>query len=158
MRNNERSKLVLVALLLCAMAAQGAQSPSRIPTVLLQSSSPLITFRILFNTGSAYDPPGKEGVAAITAAMLTQGGTATKTSDQIQATLYPTSASIGAQVDKEMTVVTATTHRETLDQVYSVLQDMLLHPGFREEDFKRIRDNTLNFIKTSLRERDDEEL
>jgi zinc protease len=35
---------------------------------------------------------------------------------------------------------------------------MLLHPGFREDDFKRIRDNTLNFIKTSLRERDDEEL
>jgi zinc protease len=158
MKNNGRSKLVLAALLLGVMAVQGAQSPSRIPTVLLPSSSPLITFRVLFNTGAAYDPPGKEGIASITAAMLTQGGTATRTSDQIQAALYPTSASIGAQVDKEMTVFTATTHRETLDQVYSVLREMLLEPGFREDDFKRLRDNTLNFIKTSLRERDDEEL
>jgi len=145
-------------LLVSVIALHAAQTPSRIPTVLLPSTSPLVTFRILFNTGSAYDPPGKEGLAALTAAMVTQGGTASMTSEQIQAALYPTSASISAQVDKEMTVFTASTHRETLDRVYAALQGMLLDPGFREEDFKRIRDNTLNFLKTSLRERDDEEL
>ena len=42
-------------------------------------------------------------------------------------------------------------HRETLEVFYPVLRDLLLTPGFRDEDFKRIRDNTLNFLKTSLR-------
>ncbi|HVG29551.1 MAG TPA: hypothetical protein VM864_07610, partial [Pyrinomonadaceae bacterium] len=38
--------------------------------VLLPTSSPLVTFRILFMTGSAADPAGKEGLANLTASML----------------------------------------------------------------------------------------
>src|SRR5438034_6016436 len=57
--------------------------PSKIPTVLLPGTSPLVTFRILFMTGSAFDPPGKEGLAALTASMLAEGGTRSKSYDQI---------------------------------------------------------------------------
>jgi zinc protease len=151
---------VLIALLFvcCAAVRHGAQSASRIPTVLMPSNSPIVTFRILFSSGAAYDPPGKEGLAALTAAMLTQGGTMNLTSSEIQAALYPTAASVGAQVDKEMTVLTGTAHRETLDRYYPLFRDILVSAGFREEDFKRIRDNTLNFLKTTLRQSDDEEL
>src|SRR6266705_5007620 len=35
---------------------------------------------------------------------------------------------------------------------------MLLDPGFRAEDFKRLRDDAINFLKVSLRESNDEEL
>src|SRR5262249_20223636 len=35
--------------------------------VLLPNRSPLVSFRILFMTGSAYDPAGKEGLASLTA-------------------------------------------------------------------------------------------
>src|SRR4051812_20143771 len=47
---------------------------SKIATVLEQTHSPLVSFRILFNTGAASDPAGKEGVASLTAAMLSEGG------------------------------------------------------------------------------------
>jgi len=56
-----------------------------------------------------------------------------------------------------MTVFTGTTHVDTLDAYYGLVSAMLLDPGFRDEDFKRVRDDTLNYIKVSLRENNEEE-
>src|SRR3989475_10941299 len=132
--------------------------PSKLPTVLLPGTSPLVTFRILFMTGSAFDPPGKEGLAALTASMLAQGGTRSMSYDQVVQALYPMASSVNSQVDKEMTVFTGTTHIENLDRYYGLFKDMLLDPGFRPEDFKRLREDAINFLKVSLRESNDEEL
>src|SRR6266581_8811934 len=132
--------------------------PSKIPTVLLPGTSPLVSFRILFMSGSAFYPPGKEGLAALTASMLAQGGTRSMSYDQIVQALYPMASSVNSQVDKEMTVFSCTTHIENLDRYYGLFRDMLLDPGFRPEDFKRLRDDAINFLKVSLREGNDEEL
>src|SRR5213596_1029803 len=118
--------------------------PSKIPTVLLPGTSPLVTFRILFMTGSAFDPPGKEGLAALTASMLAEGGTRSMTYDQIVEALYPMAAGVNSQVDKEMTVFNGTTHVENLDRYYALFKQMLLEPGFRSEDFTRLREDAIN--------------
>src|SRR5262249_12419984 len=47
---------------------------------------------------------------------------------------------------------------ENLDRYYALFKDMLLDPGFRPEDFKRLRENAINYLKVSLREGNDEEL
>jgi zinc protease len=150
-----RRTLTALALLLTTALA-GAQT--KISSVLLPGSSPLVTFRILFTTGSAYDPPGKEGLAALTASMLAEGGTRSMSYDQIVQALYPMASSINSETDKEMTVFSGTTHVENLDKYYGLLKDMLLDPGFRTEDFNRLRDDATNFLKVSLRESNDEEL
>src|SRR6266699_2738146 len=133
-------------------------SPSKPASVLQPGTSPLVTFRILFMTGSAFDPPGKEGLAALAASMLAQGGTRSMSYDQIVQALYPMASSVNSQVDKEMTVFTGTTHIENLDRYYGLFKDMLLDPGFRTEDFRRLREDAVNFLKVSLRESNDEEL
>src|SRR5947199_4131049 len=132
--------------------------PSKIPTVLLPGTSPLVTFRILFMPGSAFDPPGKEGLAALTASMLAQGGTRSMSYDQLVQALYPVASSVNAQVDKEMTVFTGTTHIENLDHYYALLRDMLLDPGFLAEDFYRLRDDVINFLKFTYHEITHQEL
>ena len=90
--------------------------------------------------------------------MLAQGGTSAMTYQQVLAAMYPMASSISSQVDKEMTVFIGTAHRENLNGYYALLRDMLLNPGFRPEDFKRVRDNAINFLKVSLRQGNDEEL
>jgi zinc protease len=90
--------------------------------------------------------------------MLAQGGTRSLSYDQIVQALYPMASSVNAQVDKEMTVFSGTTHIENLDRYYALFKDMLLDPGFRPEDFKRLREDAINFLKVSLRESNDEEL
>lgn len=130
----------------------------KIATVLLPNRSPLVTFRILFTTGAAFDPQGKEGVASLTAAMLAKGGTRTRTYEQIVAEMYPLATSFEWQVDKEMTVFHGTTHIDNLERYYALIREMLLDPGFREEDFKRLKADAINFLKINLRQSNDEEL
>jgi zinc protease len=140
------------------LAAQPAAAPSGIKTVVIHNESPLINFRILFNTGAMMDPPGKEGLAKLTADMITSAGSAGKTYNQIQEALYPMAAGFTGQVDKEMTVFTGQVHTDFLTDYYDVISDMLLHPGWRESDFDRIKSNLINYIRVNLRDNNDEEL
>jgi zinc protease len=126
--------------------------------VLLRNRSPLVSFRILFMTGSAADLQGKEGMASLTAAMLAEGGSRTKTYSEITDAMYPMATSFSWQVDKEMTVFSGTTHVDNLDKYYSLIREMLLDPGFREDDFTRLKEDAINYLKTSLRGGNDEEL
>src|SRR2546423_12854615 len=112
---------------------------TKIATVLEPSRSPLVSFRILFMTGSASDPAGKEGVASLTAAMLAQGGSRALSYDQIVEAMYPMATSFGWQTDKEMTVFSGTTHADNLEKYYGLIRDMLLDPGFRDDDFARLK-------------------
>ncbi len=148
-------KTALTLLLAVALPVTAA---AKIANVLQPGTSPLISFRIQVMTGSAYDPPGKEGLASLTAAMLAQGGSRSMSYDQIVQAMYPMATSVNWQTDKEMTTFSGTTHVENLDRYYGLLRDMLLDPGFRAEDFKRLRDDALNFLKVSLRQGNDEEL
>jgi len=149
-------RIALVALLTAALldVTPRAQRSS----VLQPGTSPLVVFRVLFMTGAAFDPPGKEGLASLTAAMLAQGGSRSMTYQQIVDAMYPMATAVNWQVDKEMTVFSGTTHVENLDKYYGLLKDMVLDPGFRQEDFTRLRDDAVNFLKISLRESNDEEL
>lgn len=131
---------------------------SKIATVLEQTKSPLVSFRLLFMTGSAQDPAGKEGVASLTAALLAEGGSRTMSYDEIVEAMYPMATSFGSQVDKEMTVFSGTTHVDNLEKYYALIRDMLLDPGFREDDFTRLKTDAINFLKTSLSQGNDEEL
>ncbi len=149
-------KTFAAALLLSTVVMSSA--PLKNPSVLQPGAAPLVTFRIMFTTGSAFDPAGKEGLAALTASMLAEGGTRSMSYDQIVQALYPMASSVNAQVDKEMTVFTGTAHIENLDRYYTLFKNMLLDPGFRDEDFKRLRDDSMNYLKVSLREGNDEEL
>lgn len=153
--------LVIILAILTPTAVLGRTHKTmstKIANVLMPNRSPLITFRLQFMSGAAADPKGKEGVAALTAAMLARGGTRTMTYEQIVEAMYPMATSFGWQIDKEMTVFTGTTHVDNLDKYYGVISQMLLDPGFRADDFSRLKTDAINFLKVSLRETNDEEL
>ncbi len=153
--------LIFAALLTTTTSAQKPDAKTkttRIASVLQANRSPLVSFRIVFMIGAASDPKGKQGVAAMTAAMLSQGGTRTLSYEQIVQAMYPMATAFGAQIDKEMTVYTGTTHQDNLDKYYGLISQMLLDPGFRADDFKRLQADAINYLKVSLREGNDEEL
>lgn len=143
---------VALLTLMCAVA----QAQPRMVT--LPGRSPLVHFRLVFLTGAASDPAGKEGVAALTAAMLAQGGSRSMSYQEILDAFFPMAARVSAQVDKEMTTFSATTHVDNLEAFYSIFRAMLLEPGWRPEDFQRLRDDAINFLRVSLRGNNDEEL
>jgi zinc protease len=132
--------------------------PAEIRVVADRTDSPLVTFRLVFQTGAASDPAGKPGTSALTAAILAQGGTREMTYKQILDEMFPMAASVSHQVDKDMTVFSATTHGDNLGAFYGLFRAMLLDPGWRKDDFNRLRDDAVNFLRVTLRGNNDEEL
>lgn len=121
-------------------------------------SDPTISFRICFKAGFQYDPPGKEGLAYITARMLTEGATLKNSYEQIIEKLYPTAASYSCQVDAEMAVIYGRVHKDNLSQFYNLFIDAITRPAFEEDDLRRIKSSVLNYLKNSLKFANDEEL
>lgn len=157
-----KTRFTLIAIILClavvAPVARAGRGAPKMASVLLPNSSPLISFRLLFNVGSASDPKGKEGVAALTASMISDAGSKAMTYEQIVQAMYPMATGFGSQVDKEVTVFVGTTHSDNLQKYYGIISGMLLDPGWREEDFRRLREDAINFLKVNLRGNNDEEL
>jgi zinc protease len=127
-------------------------------TVELPGKSPLVTIRIVFLSGSAADPAGKAGLANLTAEMLTQGGTRQMTYPEIVEAMFPMSTSVSAEVDKEMTTFSGQTHIDNLEAYYKIFRSMILDPGWREDDLRRLKDAAQNYLRVTLRGNNDEEL
>jgi len=136
---------------------QAATQPETVSQMItLPAKSPLVTIKIVFRTGSASDPATLPGLAAITASMLSNGGTKTNTYKQIVDAFYPMATSVSSQVDKEMVTFSGVTHVDNLDAYYALFREMLLEPGWRADDFQRLRDDHKNFLRVSLRGSNDE--
>lgn len=141
-------------LLVALLAASTAWAQIRV--VEYPAKSPLVTFRIVFTTGAASDPPGKSGLAALTANLIAEGGTKDLTYKEVEDQLFPMAGSLNVQVDKEMTAFSGVTHVDNLQAYYKLLRSRLLEPGFREEDFTRVKQDLINAIRSGLRNNDEE--
>ncbi|MFY9223691.1 MAG: pitrilysin family protein [Blastocatellia bacterium] len=131
---------------------------SDLKIVLQKTASPQLNVKLLFSVGSAYDPKGKEGLSSLAAAMISEAGSKEKSIDEINKAFFPIAASFGVQVDKEMTTFTGVVHKDNLATFSSLALTQLLNPGFREEDFKRLKEQQLNTLKEDLRASNEEEL
>ena len=127
---------------------------------LVQQKSvlPQLDVKLFFTAGSSQDPAGKEGLAALTAAMVADAGSRSMTIDQIEAVLYPMAGSFAGRADKEVTTFTGIIHRDHWSRFLSTVLPQLLDPGFRDEDFKRLKDAQLNALVQNLRSNNEEEL
>jgi predicted Zn-dependent peptidase len=128
------------------------------PVLLPDPADPTISFRFWFMVGSLCDPPGKEGLASLTAAMLAEGATQSKGYEQILDALFPLAAGYSASASEEMTVISGRVHRDNLDRFYPLLIEAVCRPAFKREDFDRIKARMLNHLQNTLRYSNDEEL
>ncbi|MGB4861141.1 MAG: insulinase family protein, partial [Tepidiformaceae bacterium] len=117
-----------------------------IKTLSLPGPSSLVRFKLLFTTGSADDPPDRHGLANLAASMITDAGSAEMPFDEITRALFPLAASFEAQVDRDMTTFTGVAHLDTLDRFLEIALPQIAAPGFREEDFARIKSTHLNAL------------
>ncbi len=140
------------------VAEAKAQPRADIATLEMPSQSPLVNVGMMFEAGAAFDPPGKKGLAMLTASMIVDAGSKSMGYAQIQQALYPLAAGFGAQVDKHMVKLSGQVHRDNLEAWYGIVRGQLLEPAFDEEDFKRVKQQQINALRVNLRSNNDEEL
>lgn len=153
MRGPLKTMAIGLAVLAAAVvsASCGKSAPQKLVRDLLPiDGHPLVSVRILVRIGSANDPSGQEGLARLTWSLLAQGGSRLMSLREITEKFTPMAADLTLDVDKEMAVFAGTVHRDNLDRYYALLRDMLLDPGFREEDFARLKADQLAFLEKTL--------
>ena len=152
----------LIAALVCAAIFSMTIGEASVKTgnavVVPVKNDPTVCFRIWFKVGSQNDPAGKEGLASITAAMLTHGSTLKNSYEQILEKLYPLAAAYDATVSAEMTVIYGRVHKDNLGEYYPLFLDAMMAPAFSQQDLDRIKSQTLNYLENTLRYSSDEEL
>jgi len=141
-----------------ASADTGVAGPRSEPVLLPVEADPNVAFAVWFKVGTQNDPAGKEGLAQLTGSLLSDGGTERLAYDQILERLFPLAAGYSVSVDKEMTVMRGSVHRDKLEEFQTLFADALLRPGFRSDDFERLRDQAISSVEKGLRYSSDEEL
>jgi zinc protease len=117
-----------------------------------------VTFRAVIRVGSADDPTGKEGLTRLTTKLMVEGGTRALTYEQLTRRLFPMAASIRFQIDRDYLVITGESHRDHVAEFYPLLRDVILTPRLGEEDFRRVKTQSLSELRMGLRGSSDETL
>lgn len=149
---------ILVLVIMTVHSLNGAGIDAQRVVQLPVKNDPTISFRIVFNAGSQYDPKGKEGLAYLTAQMIGDGATKNNSYKTILKKLFPLAASFSVSLSREIAVYQGRIHKDNLDCYYALFTDQILNPAFNEDDFQRIKQNVLNYLKTTLKYSSDEEL
>lgn len=95
---------------------------------------PIVSFSLAFPAGSRYDPPGKEGLAELTAELLTKG-TPSRTADQIAAAIEGVGGSLGASAGADWFTVSSTVLTDHVQLALELLADVLLNATFPQSEF-----------------------
>jgi zinc protease len=95
---------------------------------------------IIQGAGGLLDPADAPGLAAITAAMMSEG-TTTRSSQQIAQDLeaMASNVSVNTGATSEFAVVMASSLVDNLDRTLDLAADILLHPSFPEAELARYR-------------------
>ena len=111
---------------------------------------PVVTVVLLVRRGSADDPPGLDGLAALTVDMLDEG-----TGGRSAIAFHESLARIGAQLDSDIgpdaAVLTLTALSRFSAEVVQLLADMTARPALTDRDFERVRQLRIHRL-TQLRD------
>ncbi len=121
-------------------------------------SSPFVCITVVVRAGSIDDPAGREGLAYVHSQAVTDGGTQALTQNQVSERLQPLAARLIGRNDKELTTWTAVVHRDHAIALYDIFRELLLRPRFADEDVRRVRDEAVEYLTSTLRSEWDEQL
>lgn len=115
--------------------------------VVEDSRLPLVSYRLAFRVGGAFDPPALPGLTDLLAGLLPEG-TERKTSKEIADEVARMGASLSAGASSDYTIVAASALSQFNDPVLDLLAEVALEPSFPENEVELAKQNT----KESLRQ------
>jgi zinc protease len=108
---------------------------------------PLVSYRLAFRVGGAFDPPELPGLTDLLAGLLPEG-TTSKTSREIADEVARMGASLSAGANADYTIVAASALSQFNDPVLDLMAEVVLEPSFPENEVQLAKQNT----KESLRQ------
>lgn len=116
--------------------------------IMEKHSAPLISFTVMFKSGSVADPAGKEGVADVTGSLLRKGAGA-RSAAQIAEDLDFIGATLGAFSNFESTQVRSEFLKKDTAAGLDILSDVILHPTFPQDEVDKALKQRADGLKAS---------
>jgi zinc protease len=115
--------------------------------VVEDSRLPLVSYRLAFRVGGAFDPPALPGLTDLLAGLLPEG-TASKSSKEIADEVARMGASLSAGATSDYTIVGASALSQFNEPILDLIAEVILEPSFPENEVQLAKQNT----KESLRQ------
>jgi len=105
-----------------------------------------ISIDAYFLAGTRYETPETNGVANLMAQLLLRG-TKSRTADELALAIDALGGKVSASSDMNTFHVSLEVLQDDLEESLGIVADIILHPRFDEEDFKRQQKNALAIIE-----------
>lgn len=115
--------------------------------IVEDSRLPLVSYRLAFRVGGAFDPPALPGLTDLLAGLLPEG-TTSKTSKEIADEVARMGASLSAGATSDYTIVGASALSQFNEPILDLIAEVILEPSFPENEVQLAKQNT----KESLRQ------
>lgn len=110
---------------------------------------PVVNILMTFPGGSLTDPDGKAGVAALFSSMMGEG-TEQRSAEEFTKALEMLGSRISFGTSRDGITVSVRSLTKNLDQTLDLLEEKLKSPKFTEEDFNRIKSQSIESYKNGL--------
>jgi predicted Zn-dependent peptidase len=107
--------------------------------------APVLTLRLLIPTGSATDPAGQWGLAALTADLLDEG-TVERSDVELHEALTRLGAHLAIDASSDATVLSLTTLPKHAREALGLFVEVVTRPRFDADDCRRVRDLRSNRV------------
>jgi len=112
------------------------------------TETPTVTIRATFAMGQRDEPAGKAGLTSLTTALMSEA-TLTRSAAEFSEELERIGASVSVYSGQYETTVTMNTLSKHLDKAVSLMMERTLKPAFTDEDFERIKSQTIESLMAS---------
>ncbi len=124
--------------------------PNGVELVVIEHhEQPVVSVSLSFGAGGVSDPAGKEGVSEFVAELLSKG-TATRSADQIAATIEGVGGSLAASSGDDFLTISADALSDQLPLIFELLGDVALHSTFPEGELELARTRALSGLAFQL--------
>jgi len=114
-----------------------------------------VAVQLTVRAGSAHDPTGQEGLAWLTARMITEAGTAGLDADTVSDRLYALGTELEWVVDKELVTFRARCLAPDAPELLSLVAGLVVAPEWTEDALTRLQDEARTTLDVSLLESDE---
>jgi len=113
--------------------------------LLEKHTVPLVQLTLVVRTGSVRDPRGREGLASMTAALMTRGAGSRDALALAEEVDY-LGASLTAEAGRHTSSVSLFVPRARLEQALALMADVILRPAFPDSELNRERTSRLTTL------------
>ncbi|MGA1489299.1 MAG: M16 family metallopeptidase [Planctomycetota bacterium] len=122
-------------------------SPGAVLYLLPDTALPLIDVAFSFSGGSYLDPVGKEGLAALTGAMMRRGGTTSLSPEAFDQKADFLAAEISAGMGDDAAQAGLNSITANFDDAFSLFMDMVRNPGYDAARFETLKAEVIEGMK-----------